>query len=93
MWILALIGLGVLTAVIQLALAGFPHQGHGLGEDHGHHAPDLLGLLLGVALDVDAVDRRHRHLHREPDRIVGPRQLLLALHLLGELRHPPLQIL
>ncbi len=26
MWILALIGLGVLTAVIQLALAGFPHD-------------------------------------------------------------------
>src|SRR6185295_11601339 len=44
------------------------------------------------ALDVDAVDRRDRQVDRELDRVVGPRQLLLALHLLGELRHPPLQL-
>ncbi len=46
----------------------------------------------GRALDVDAVDRRDREVDRELDRVVGPRQLLLALHLLGELRHPPLQL-
>ena len=31
-------------------------------------------------------------LDRELDRVVGPGELLLALHLLGELRHPPLQL-
>src|SRR5213080_3858511 len=74
------------------ALAGFAHQRHGLGEDGRHHAADLLRLLLGVALHVDAVDRRDGHLHGEADRVVGPREPLLALHLLGELGHPPLQL-
>ena len=49
-------------------------------------------LLLGRALDVDAVDRRDGHVDRELDRVVGPGQLLLALHLLGELRHPALEL-
>src|SRR5213080_4000381 len=74
------------------ALAGFAHQRHGLGEDGRHHAADLLRLLLGVALHVDAVDRRDGHLHGEADRVVGPGEPLLALHLLGELGHPPLQL-
>jgi hypothetical protein len=50
-------------------------------------------LLLRAALKVDSVDRRDGHVDRELDRIVGPREPLLALHLLGELRHPPLQLI
>ena len=38
------------------------------------------------------VDRRDGHVDRELDRVVGPRQALLALQLLGELRHPPLEL-
>src|SRR4051794_35495274 len=73
-------------------LARLAHQGHGLGEDRGHHGAQLLRLLLRRALDVHAVHRRDRQLHREVDRVVGPRQALLALHLLRELRHPALEL-
>ena len=52
----------------------------------------LLGLLLGRALDVGAVHRRHGQIDRELDRVVGPGQPLSALHLLGELAEPALQI-
>ena len=55
--------------------------------------PDLLGLRLGVALQVHAFHGCDRHVDRQLDRVVGPRQPLLALHLLGELREPALQLL
>ena len=69
------------------------HERDGLGEDDRHHGADLLSLLLGVALEVDAVDRGDRHVDRELDGVVGPGQPLLALHLVGELGHAPLKLL
>ena len=70
------------------ALARLAHQRHGLGEDRRHHRADLLRLLLGRALDVDAVDRRDGHVDRQLDRVVGPGDGLSALHLLGHLLQP-----
>src|SRR5687767_13553833 len=61
------------------ALARLAHERHGLGEHGGHHAADLLGLLLRRALDVDPVDRRDGHVDRELDRVVGPGEALRAL--------------
>jgi hypothetical protein len=83
---------GVLGGRLLKALARFAHKGHGFGEDGGHDGPQLLGLLIGRALDVDPVDRCHRQIDGELDRVVGPGQLLGALHLLGELSEPALQI-
>ena len=74
------------------ARAGLAHERDGLGEDDRHHAADLVRLLLGRALDVDAVDRRHRQVDGELDRVVGPRQSLRALHLVRELRHAALEL-
>src|SRR3954451_7447628 len=79
--------------LLPQALARLAHQRDGLREDGGHHRADLLGLLLGGALDVDAIDRRDGEVDRELDRVVRPGQLLLALHLLRELRHPALELL
>src|SRR5690606_20534455 len=73
-------------------LARLAHERDGLGEDGRHHRADLLGLLLGGALDVDPVDRRDGHVDRELDRVVGPGQRLRGLHLLGHLLHPPLEV-
>src|SRR5206468_3371497 len=57
-------------------LARLAHQRHGLGEDRRHQAADLLGLLFGVALHVDAVDRRDGHLHGEAaDRAICPPEI------------------
>src|SRR5215471_17954727 len=78
-------------ALLQ-ALAGFAHQGDGLGEDVRHHRAQLLSLLLGRALDVDAVHRRHRQVDRKLDRVVGPCEALRALHLLGELAQASLNL-
>jgi hypothetical protein len=74
------------------ALARFAHERDGLGEDDGHHRAQLLGLLLGRPLDVDAIDRGHRQIDGELDRVVGPSETLSALHLLGELPEPALQV-
>jgi hypothetical protein len=74
------------------ALARFAHECDGLGEDDGHHRAQLLGLLLGRPLDVDAIDRGHREIDGELDRVVGPGETLSALHLLGELTEPALQV-
>ena len=79
---------GLLQALTRLA-----HERDRLGEDDRHHRADLLGLLGRRALDVDAVDRRDRHVDRELDRVVGPGQALLTLHLVGELRHAALELL
>ena len=46
-------------ALLQ-TLARLAHERHCLGEDERDHAAELCGLLLGAALDVDAVDRRDR---------------------------------
>ena len=73
--------------------ARLAHERHGLGEDERHDGADLFGLRLGAALQVDALDRRDRHVDGELDRVVGPGQFLLALHLIGELREAPLQLL
>ena len=51
-----------------------------------------LGLLLGVALEVEAGDAGHGHVDGELDGVVGPRHLLGALHLLGHLGHAPAQL-
>jgi hypothetical protein len=75
------------------ALARFAHERDGLGEDDGHHRAQLLGLLLGRPLDVDAVDRRHRQIDGQLDRVVGPGETLRALHLLGELPELALQVI
>src|SRR5689334_22802767 len=82
---------GARSRLLQ-ALPGLAHQRHGLREHGRHDAADLLRLLGRRALDVDAVDGRDRHLHCEADRVVGPGQLLLALHLLRELRHAALEL-
>src|SRR3954451_2442388 len=49
-------------------------------------------LLLGRALEVHPVDRRHRHVDSELDGVVSPRKRLGTLHLLGHLLEPPLEI-
>ena len=74
------------------ALARLAHQRDGLGEHRRHHRADLLGLLLGVALEVDAVDRGDRHVDRELDRVVRPGEVLGRLHLLGHVLQPLLEI-
>ena len=74
------------------ALARLAHQRDRLGEDGRHHLADLLGLLLGRALDVDPVDRRHRHVDGELDGVVGPSEGLGTLHLLGHLLKALLEI-
>src|SRR5271169_4089383 len=68
------------------------HERDGLGEDAGDECPNLIRLRLGVALQVDPGDRSHGHLDREADRVVGPCEALVALHLIGELGQPPLQL-
>ena len=74
------------------ALARLAHEDHGLREDRAHRLQQVLGLLLAVALEVEPLDAGDRHVHGELDRVVGPGDLLRALHLLGELRHPPPQL-
>ena len=71
------------------ALARLAHEDHGLREHHAHGLEEVLRLLLGVALEVEPRDAGHGHVHGELDRVVGPRHLLGALHLLRELRHAP----
>ena len=85
-------GAGGAGGRLAQALAGLAHQRDGLGEDRGHHGADLLRLLLGRALDVDAVDGRHGHVDRELDRVVRPGQRLAGLHLLGHLLQTLLEI-
>ena len=75
------------------SLARLAHERHGLGEHAGHHRADLVRLGLGVALQVHPLDGCDGHVDRELDRVVRPRQALLSLHLLGELREAPLQLL
>src|SRR3954471_9525369 len=74
------------------ALTRLAHQRDRFGEDGRHHRADLLRLLLRGALDVHPVDRGDRHVDRQLDRVVGPRQRLRGLHLLGHLLHPPLEV-
>jgi len=73
-------------------LARLAHERHGLREHPSHDGADLLCLVLGVALDVDAFDRRDGHIDSQLDRVVGPCQALLSLHLLGEVSQPSLQL-
>src|SRR6185437_8990921 len=49
-------------------------------------------LLFGRPLDVGAVHRRDRQIDGQLDGVIGPGQTLRALHLLGELAEPALQI-
>jgi hypothetical protein len=62
------------------------------GKDRRHDHADLLGLLLGRALDVGAIDRGDRHVDGQLDRVVRPGQRLAGLHLLGHLLQPLLEI-
>jgi hypothetical protein len=80
------------SSVLLQALARFAHERDGLGEDNGHDRAQLLGLLLGRPLDVDAIDCGHRQIDGQLDRVIGPRETLSALHLLGELSEPALQV-
>ena len=73
--------------------AGLAHERDRLGEHPRHHRADLLGLRVGVALEVDAFDRRDGHVNCELDRVVGPRESLLPLHLFGELGETTLELL
>src|SRR3954465_12007251 len=74
------------------ALARFAHERDGLGEDRGHHLAQLLRLLIGGALDVEPVHRRHRHVDGELDGVVGPSEVLGTLHLLGHLLETALEV-
>ena len=79
-------------ALLQ-AFAGLANERDGLGEDCRDDGANLLGLRFRVALHVQPVDRGDGHVDRELDRVVGPRESLLALHLLRELSETPLKIL
>jgi len=74
-------------------LARLAHERHGLGKDTRDHRPDLLCLRLGVALDVYARDGGDGHVDGKLDRVVSPYEALVALHLFGELRQTPLELL
>ena len=74
------------------ALAGLAHERHGLGEDQPDRVADLGRLLLRRAGEVDRVDRGDRHVDGELDRVVRPCDALRALHLLGELAQPALEV-
>jgi hypothetical protein len=74
------------------ALARFAHERNGLGEDHGHNGPQLLGLLFGRPLDVGAIHRGDRQIDGQLDGVISPGQPLRALHLLGKLAEAALQI-
>src|SRR5262249_17394405 len=74
------------------AFARFAHERDRFREHDRHHRANLLGLLLGCALDVDAVDRRDREVDRKLYRVVRPGETLGALHLLGELAQPALKV-
>src|SRR5262249_921343 len=78
---------------LREALARLAHQHDRLREEHPDRIADLARLLLRRALEVEPRDARDRHLHRQVDRVVGPRDLLGALHLLGHLLQVPLQVL
>lgn len=80
------------TCPLLQARARFAHERDGLGEDDRHDAADLLRLLLGRPLDVDAVDRRDRQVDGQLDRVVGPGESLGALHLVRELSHAALKL-
>src|ERR1700753_2208385 len=75
------------------ALARFAHERNRLREHDRHHRANLLGLLLGCALDVDAVDRCDRQVDRKLYGVVCPSETLGSLHLLGELPQPALKVL
>ncbi len=52
----------------------------------------IFGLLLGVALEVEAADAGDGHVDGQLDRVVGPGHFLGPLHLLAELFHAPAQL-
>ena len=68
------------------ALAGFANERDGLGED-----PPIAWRSSAACCSAPPWrlirDRRDGHVDGQLDRVVGPRDLLRALHLLGELRH------
>jgi hypothetical protein len=82
------VGPGLLKPLARLA-----YERDGLGEDAGDDGANLLGLRLGVALDVHARDGSDGHVDGELDRVVRPHQALVALHLFGELRETALELL
>ena len=77
----------------RTVLARLAHERNCLGEDGRHHRAKLFSLLLGRPLNVGAVHRRDGQIDGQLDRVVGPGQLLGALHLLGKLAEPPLELI
>src|SRR5947209_19106098 len=74
-------------------LARLAHERDRLREQQPDSVADLGRLVLRVALQIEAVDRGDGYVDGELDRVVGPRDLLGALHLLCELGHPAAQLL
>ena len=75
------------------ALAGLADERHRFGEDDPDRVADLDRLLVAAALEVEPVDRGDGHVDGELDRVVGPGDLLRALHLLGHLAELAPQLL
>ena len=53
-----------LRALGAEALARLAHEDHGLREHHAHRLEQVLGLLLGVALEVEPLRGRRRSCRR-----------------------------
>src|SRR5918996_2041330 len=70
----------------------FANQDDGLREHQPHRLKQVTRLLLGVPLQVHALQPGDRHVDRELDCVVRPGHALGALHLLGELGHAPAQL-
>src|SRR5581483_3961240 len=87
-WPSQLVGERLLKPLARLA-----HERHRFREHCGHDRAQLLGLLLGRALDVGPVHRRHGQIDGELDGVVGPGQALRALHLLGEFAKTALELI
>src|SRR5436305_12034317 len=65
-------------------LAGFADQRDSLGEEQADGVAHLHRLLVRAAAQLEPADGGDRHAHRQVDRLVGERHLLLLLSLFHE---------